>query len=318
MATFDEMQKAYTAQTDRTAAINQQYDAQKEMQLNNLKQAYDQQVSAQQAAQQKIDPAYQQKANDLAIQYERNRRNFNQQAAGNGINTGTGSQAQLAMMSAYQRDYGALRTAQADAQAEAARGMADLEVNYQNQIQAALAQSDYERATALMSEYKDRYNRDLAQAQTLAKYGDFSLYSNLYGADAANNMASTWNAQNPDLAYNTGRITAEDYFRMTGKYPKGSPEAAAAAAASAGTVTGNVDTTKFSDEDVTKMINSGLYKRDPKTGGVYLDITDEQLAKMSDAQLKRIVAAAEAQEGTKTKLEMTTGGGRTTRVRETK
>ena len=34
-------------------------------------------------------------------------------------------------------------------------------------------------------------------------------------------MAALWKAQNPDLAYNTGRMTAEEYKAVTGKYPKG-------------------------------------------------------------------------------------------------
>ena len=45
------------------------------------------------------------------MQYERNRRNFNQQAAGSGLNTGTASQAALAQNSTWQTDYGNLRTA---------------------------------------------------------------------------------------------------------------------------------------------------------------------------------------------------------------
>ena len=34
-------------------------------------------------------------------------------------------------------------------------------------------------------------------------------------------MAARWKAQNPDLAYNTGRMSAEEYKAVTGKYPKG-------------------------------------------------------------------------------------------------
>ena len=48
-----------------------------------------------------------------------------------------------------------------------------------------------------------------------------NLYAGLYGQDTANNMAALWKAQNPDLAYNTGRMTAEEYKAVTGKYPKG-------------------------------------------------------------------------------------------------
>lgn len=222
MATVEELDKAYkNYNTDRAGAINQMYDAQKQNQLSQLESAYNQSKSAAQAAADKINPTYQQKANDLAVQYERNRRNFNQQAAGNGINTGTASQAALAQNSMYQRDYGRLRTAEADAQAEANRGLADLEAQYQSNIKAAVAENDYNRAAALLKEYNDRYSRDLQQAQTLAGFGDFSGYANIYGDQQATNMFNTWKASNPDLAYRTGRIDADEYFRMTGKYPAG-------------------------------------------------------------------------------------------------
>lgn len=32
-------------------------------------------------------------------------------------------------------------------------------------------------------------------------------------------MRSVWVASNPQLAYNTGAINADEYYRMTGKYP---------------------------------------------------------------------------------------------------
>ena len=34
-------------------------------------------------------------------------------------------------------------------------------------------------------------------------------------------MAALWKAQNPELAYNTGRMSAEEYKAITGKYPAG-------------------------------------------------------------------------------------------------
>ena len=72
-----------------------------------------------------------------------------------------------------------------------------------------------------MNEYNNGYSRDLNTAKTLAAYGDFSGYAGLYGQDTANNMAALWKAQNPELAYNTGRMTAEEYKAVTGKYPAG-------------------------------------------------------------------------------------------------
>lgn len=219
MATFEETYQKYN--DNRTNAINDMYEAQKQNQLAQLEDAYKQNVQSQEQAISKIDPAYQQKANDLAAQYERNRRNFNQQAAGNGLNTGTASQAALAQNSAYQRDMGNLRTAQADAMNEAQQRLASLEQQYKSSVAQAIASNDYDRAKALMDEYSNQENRDRSTAQTLAAYGDFSGYERLYGSDVANNMAALWKAQNPDLAYNAGRITAEEYKTIAGKYPAG-------------------------------------------------------------------------------------------------
>lgn len=220
MATFEEQYKKYST-SGQGQAINDLYDAKKQSQLNQLESAYQASRAEAEAARDKLPGQYRQQANDLAAQYERNRRNFNLQAEASGLNTGTASQAALAQSSAYQRDMGALRTAQADAMTEADRGIAELERQYQANVSSAIADNDYQRAQALLNEYNNGYTRDLNTAKTLAAYGDFSGYAGLYGQDTANNMAALWKAQNPDLAYNTGRMSAEEYKAVTGKYPKG-------------------------------------------------------------------------------------------------
>ena len=220
MATFEEQYRKYST-SGQGQAINDLYDAKKQSQLTQLESAYQESRAEAEAARDKLPGQYQQQANDLAAQYERNRRNFNLQAEASGLNTGTASQAALAQNSAYQRDMGALRTAQADAMTEADRGIAELERQYQANVSSAIADNDYQRAQALLNEYNNGYTRDLNTAKTLAAYGDFSGYAGLYGQDTANNMAALWKAQNPDLAYNTGRMSAEEYKAITGKYPKG-------------------------------------------------------------------------------------------------
>ena len=220
MATFEEQYRKYST-SGQGQAINDLYDAKKQSQLTQRESAYQASRSEAEAARDKLPGQYQQQANDLSAQYERNRRNFNIQAAGAGLNSGTASQAALAQNSAYQRDMGALRTAQADAMTEADRGIAELERQYQANVSSAIADNDYQRAQALLNEYNNGYTRDLNTAKTLAAYGDFSGYAGLYGQDTANNMAALWKAQNPDLAYNTGRMSAEEYKAITGKYPAG-------------------------------------------------------------------------------------------------
>ena len=97
----------------------------------------------------------------------------------------------------------------------------DLKTNYENKIAEAAANNDYQLAAALLDEYGAQYDRAMQQASQLAEFGDFSMYANIYGVDAAQQMEKMWSFQNPDLAYNLGRITAEDYFNMTGNYPSG-------------------------------------------------------------------------------------------------
>lgn len=220
MASYEEQYKKYSA-AGQGQAINDLYDAQKNSQLTQLESAYRQSKAEAEAARDKLPGQYQQQANDLSAQYERNRRSFNQQAAASGLNTGTASQAALAQNSAYQQSMGKLRTAQADAVAEADRGLTNLERQYQTSVSAAIAENDYNRAKALYDEYNNGYTRDLNTAKTLAEFGDFSGYASLYGQETANNMSALWNAQNPGLAYNTGRITAEEYKSITGSYPPG-------------------------------------------------------------------------------------------------
>lgn len=197
--------------TARTDAINAMYDAQRAQREAELKSAYEQAMSSYQSAYDKISPAYQQKANDLAVQYERQRHNFFNEAAASGINTGVSAQESLARGGEYQRDFGALRTSEAEQQAAVQRQMADRENQYRSDVAAALAQNDYQKAGALLDEYNNGYQRDLENAKLLASYGDFSLFQNLYGKDQADNMFLLWAAQNPDLAHNTGAITDDQF-----------------------------------------------------------------------------------------------------------
>jgi hypothetical protein len=99
--------------------------------------------------------------------------------------------------------------------------MNDLTAAYNTDVNAAQAQNDFQRNQALLSQYKTDYANKLTQAANLAKYGDFSGYNGIYSAAQIKQMEANWKASNPDLAYNTGKITAAQYKKMTGEYPKG-------------------------------------------------------------------------------------------------
>ena len=220
MASFEEAYDNYT-KSGQGQATAQMYDAQKDENLARMEEEYNRSRSQQQADAEKIAGNYRQQFNDLGAQYERNRRNLNVQAAANGINTGTGSQQQLSLNNAYQRSYGQLGTAQAQEEAQAARGLSDLDAAYRSQVNAAIANADYQKANALMQGYQDDRSRRMQEAQAMAGYGIFDGFSDIYGADTANTMRELWIAQNPLLAYNTGSIDANRYHAITGQYPPG-------------------------------------------------------------------------------------------------
>lgn len=220
MAGFEDAYKRYT-ESGQGQAVAGMYDQQTQANLSGLKSTYDRNLASQQAAREQIGTTYQNSANNMQAQYERNRRNLNQQAAANGINTGAGSQQQLALQNVWNRDYGALQGQQAQAYANADLAIANLTTNYQNAIQQAQAQGDYRKMAAMYDDFKDKYNQTLQNAKTLAAYGDFSGYNDIYSPDQITNMRNTWIASNPLLAYNTGAISAADYYRMTGQYAPG-------------------------------------------------------------------------------------------------
>lgn len=205
--------------TSQVNAINDMYEAQRKAQLAQLEGAYAINKSNAEAERAKIGQTYQQQANDLAAQYERNKRNFNLQAVTNGINTGTASQAELANNAMYLRNYGNLRNTEAQADIEAGRLMMNLEAQYQANIAEAIAKNDYSKAAALLDEYNNQYTRDLDQAKILAEYGDFSGYVPLYGKEVADGMRNMWLAQNRDLAYQMGVITKDQRDNLKNNKP---------------------------------------------------------------------------------------------------
>lgn len=217
---------AYDATKDeqyntRVSEINSLYDKNLNQQKSQLEGAYNQNLNDLEANRTKIAQQYQAQRNASAVDYERNRRNFNQQAMMNGLNVGAGSQAALAQNNTYQRGMAALGSAEAGSYANLDKSIADLKIRYEADVNDAIAKNDYNRAAALLDEYNNSYSRAMSQAQTLAQYGDFSGFSAIYGADAARQMSDAWAIQNPVLAYNLGRIDANKYRAITGAYPPG-------------------------------------------------------------------------------------------------
>lgn len=188
--------------------INKIYDAQKEAAVGQLNNSFNANLREAEASRDRIGGVYQDTMNQLTNEYERTRKNTNEQIAASGMNTGAGSQVGLAQRSEYQRDFGKLGKAEDEAVATAERGITTMRDKYAADMNSILQNNDYERATALLAQYKEDYNRKLAEADKRAALGDFSGYETIFGKDEADRMQTTWYAQNPDLAYMTGNITS--------------------------------------------------------------------------------------------------------------
>lgn len=210
------------------------YNAARQQALAALQSAYDQSRLELEKYQAQIPGLYQQQANALAAQAERDRQRFNEYSAQSGLDAGSGSQAALAMQNQQQANMSQLRTAEANASADAQSKLTTLFTQYQNEIAAALANNEYERAAALLAEYKQRaqsvvdvsqaqsqldmnvanFNKDtrytnwqkqMALAEAMAAQGDFSGYRALgVSDDQINSMRRGWLAQNPEAALNLG------------------------------------------------------------------------------------------------------------------
>ena len=215
MATIQDTMKA--RQAESAGKIGDLYNKQYNANAANLKSAYDRNVSDAQAAQQKIGPQYQQQANAMAAQYERNRRNMNLQNMNNGMGTGTAVQQQEALNSAYQKNYAGLRGQELQAQTDAGQKLTNLGVDYQNALASARADAENKKAAALISDQNTQNQWYDNQAKIMANLGDFSAYERLYGKDATKQMRDVWIAQNPEAALGAGLIDQARYKKLTGK-----------------------------------------------------------------------------------------------------
>lgn len=143
--------------TSSNAYVKQLYEMQSKAQVDALKNAYDKNVAALNSAAAKIPETYNTARNSTASTYAQNQQAFNERAAASGINSGTGSQAALAMGNVYQGNISALDKAQAQAVADINAKRVELESSYNAQINQALAQNELAKAQAL---YNDKVRAD--------------------------------------------------------------------------------------------------------------------------------------------------------------
>lgn len=206
-------------QKETQTRVGDLYDKQYGSQAAQLQTAYDKNLSDARAAQQKITPQYQQQANSLAAQYERNRRNANLNAMNSGLSTGNAVQQQTALNSQYQKNYADLRGNELQAQAAAAQNIAGITNDYQNALAAARADAENKKAAAMIEDQNKQNTWYDEQAKLRAGFGDFGAYERLYGPEAAEQMKNVWIIQNPEVALGAGLIDKAKYKEVTGKNP---------------------------------------------------------------------------------------------------
>ena len=222
---------SYQAQT---GAVNSVYDAAQKAALAALQSAYEKSKLEMEATKEKLPALYQKQANQVSANAEKEKANFNEMAAYQGMNTGTGSQAKLAMANQAQGDLADVRLAEASAITDMENQLTSLYVQYQNSIAEAVANNEYERAAALLKEYQkaaesvvstaqnqaylnldtashnqsikeSAYQKNLELAEALASFGNFSGYRNLgVSDDMIAKMTAVWKAANPDIAWALG------------------------------------------------------------------------------------------------------------------
>ena len=82
-----------------------------------------------------------------------------------------------------------------------------------------LADRDYQQWNDAYGRAASAYALAGDEAALRAQYGDFDLYGQIYGTDTANRMKYNWAATNPQLAYQQGDITKDQYENLAHGYP---------------------------------------------------------------------------------------------------
>ena len=119
-------------------------------------------------AREAIPQVYQGEKNDLAAQSAVAERNFEEYAAGTGLASGARGQARLAMENTRQAGMSALDAQEGAALAEADRQEAALKRAYQDGIARAVAEGAYDRAAALLEEYRKAEESKVSVSQKQA------------------------------------------------------------------------------------------------------------------------------------------------------
>ena len=142
--------------------LKEQYAAQKENELSQLKNAYNKNVQALDEKAASVPAQYEAAKNEAAVQNAIAKKNFNEQAVATGLNTGASGQAELARSNAYMSALTKLNRSEAEAKQALERDRLSLQTDYENALAAKAAASDAALQSAL---YQEMIRQQNAQYQ---------------------------------------------------------------------------------------------------------------------------------------------------------
>ena len=132
--------------------LKEQYAAQKEQELSQLKNAYSKNLQAIGEKSDAIPAQYEAAKNETAVQNAIAKKNFNEQAAATGLNSGARGQAELARSNAYMSALSNLNRSEAEAKQALERDKVSLQTDYENAIAAQAAANEAALQSALYQE----------------------------------------------------------------------------------------------------------------------------------------------------------------------
>lgn len=143
--------------------INTMYSNKRKSDLAGLESQYKQNVNKLDTQEAEMPQKFYDAKRDATAAEGKSKLTMNEITAANGLNTGAVGQMNLARANVASRNMADIMQSEADAYSDIARQRADLAAAYKTNVQAAIANSDFDKANALFTEYKD--DRDLARAQ---------------------------------------------------------------------------------------------------------------------------------------------------------
>lgn len=157
---------------DMTQYINDLYAQQLEAELAALKSAYDSNVAEVESQNDRIAEQYRAARNQVAAQNALETQRMNELGIAQGLNTGATGQTALAQNAAYQGNLGNLWAQEAQDQADVDLMLAQLQNQYNGDVQQTTAQSNAQRTQALLEEMVRQ--QELA-AQEQALYREYAM-----------------------------------------------------------------------------------------------------------------------------------------------